>query len=82
MVPLKHRNSFCRTFEMPLINCEIRVKLSCSEKCVIASNTSENQKTKAAIADTKRYIPLKTFSAQDNAKLLEQLKSGFKRTTN
>ena len=78
MVPLKHRNSFCRTFEMPLINCEIRVKLTCSEKCVIASNTAENQKAKFAIADTKLYIPLKILSAQDNAKLLQQLKSEFK----
>ena len=61
---------------MPLINCEIRVKLTCSEKCVIAS--AENQKTKFAIADTKLYIPLKTLSAQVNAKLLQQLKSEFK----
>ena len=33
-----------------------------------------------AIADTKLYVPVVTLSTQDNAKLLEQLKSGFKRT--
>ena len=33
-------------------------------------------------ADTKLYIPVVTLSTQDNAKLLEQLKLGFKRMTN
>ena len=32
MVPLKHLSHFCRTFEMPLINCEISLQLTCSEK--------------------------------------------------
>ena len=41
--------------------------------------------TKAAtftITDTKLYIPAVTLSTQGNAKLLQQLKSGFKRTIN
>ena len=41
--------------------------------------------TKAAnfsITDTKVYIPVVTLSTQDKATLLEQLKSGFKRTIN
>ena len=37
---------------------------------------------KFAITETKLYIPVVTLSAQDNAKLLKQLKSGFKRTIN
>ena len=32
--------------------------------------------------DTKRYVPVVTLSTQDNAKLLQQLKFGFKRTIN
>ena len=32
------------------------------------------------ITDTNLYVPVVTLSAQDNAKLLPQLKSGFKRT--
>ena len=32
------------------------------------------------ITDTKLYVPVATLSTQDNAKLLEQLKSGFKGT--
>ena len=38
--------------------------------------------TEFAITDTKLYVPFATLSTQNKAKLLEQLKSGFKRTTN
>ena len=34
------------------------------------------------ITDTKLYVPVVTLSTQDNTKLLQQLKSGFKRTIN
>ena len=34
------------------------------------------------ITDAKIYVPVLTVSTQDNAKLLEQLRSGFKRTIN
>ena len=50
-----------------------------SKDCVISSATGE---TKFAITETKLYVPVVTLSTQDNAKLLQQLKSGFKRTIN
>ena len=34
------------------------------------------------VTDTKLYVPVVTLPTQDNPKLLEQLKSGFKRTIN
>ena len=34
------------------------------------------------ITETKPYVPVATLSTQDNAKLLQQLKSSFKRTIN
>ena len=37
---------------------------------------------RATITDTKRYVPVVTLSTQDNAKLFQQLNSGFKRTIN
>ena len=40
-----------------------------------------NQEPKFAITDTKPYAVV-TLSAQDNEKLLEKLKSGFKITIN
>ena len=40
------------------------------------------QATKFSVTDTKLYVPVVTLSTQDHAKLLEQIKSGFKRTVN
>ena len=40
------------------------------------------QATTFSITDLKRYVPFVTLSTQDHAKLLEELKSGFKRTIN
>ena len=48
----------------------------------VLSNTAANQEIKFAITDTKLYLPVVTLSTQDNAKLLQQLKSGFRRTIN
>ena len=67
---------------MALSNCEINLILTLSAKCVIASGKAENQKTIFAITDTKLYVPVITLSIDDNAELLQQLKSGFKRTIN
>ena len=41
-----------------------------------------NQNATFTITDTKLYVPVVTLSTEDNAKLLTQLKSGFKRTIN
>ena len=79
IVPLKYLSSFWRTLEIPLINCEVNLILTWSSTCVISSETGE---TKFKITDTKLYVPVVTLSTQDNAILLQQLKSGFKRTIN
>ena len=60
---------------MPLINYEINLILTWSEKCVLYYDTKA---TTFAITDTKLCVPVVTLSTQDNAKLLEQLKSAFK----
>ena len=41
-----------------------------------------NKNARFTITETKLYVPVVTLSTQDNAKLLTQLKSGFKRTIN
>ena len=79
MVPLKYLSNFCRTLEMPLINCEINLILTWSTNCVIVSTNIANQNATIQITDTKLYVPVVTLSIQDNFKLLQQLKSGFKR---
>ena len=67
---------------MPLINCEINLFLTWSTICVIVSTNIANQNATFAITDTKLYVPVVTLLTQDNSKLLQQLKSGFKRVIN
>ena len=64
---------------MPLINCEIELILDWSANCVIISTNNANQVPTFTITETNLYVPVVTLSTQDNAKLLPQLKSGFKR---
>ena len=41
-----------------------------------------NQSATFPITDTKLFVQVVTLATQDNAKMLEQLKSGYKRTIN
>ena len=79
MVPIKYLSNFWRTLEMPLINCEVYLKLTWSSTCVITNSTGVGV---FKITDTKLYVPVVTLSTQENTKLLQQLKSGFKRVIN
>lgn len=81
MVPSKYLIKFWRTFEMSLITCEIIFNVTSYANWVILSNT-ENQARTCTITSTKFYVPAVTLSAQDNAKLLQQLKLDIKRTIN
>ena len=78
---------------MPFINCEIESILTCCKSCALADMTAiaveSNDDPPAIIAptglqfeitDTKLYVPVLTLSQENKRKLLEQLKSGFKRT--
>ena len=78
-VTLKYLSNFWGTLEIPLINCETNFILTWSEDCIISSATAATQ---FKITVTKLYVPVVTLSTQDNEKLLQQLKSGFKRTIN
>ena len=64
---------------MSLINCGINLILTWSVNCVIVFVDVANQNVTYEIADTKLYVPVVIFSAQDNSKLLQNLKSSFKR---
>ena len=80
MLLLEYLSRFWRTFEMSLINCEINLDLNSSKKRVIVATTVANQNATFSITDTQPCVPVATLSTQDNAKLPEQLKSGFKKT--
>ena len=73
--PSKYLSNFCRTLDMPLINYEVNLILTWSSTCVITNSTGAGR---FEITDTKRFVPVVTLLTQDNAKLLQQLKSGFK----
>ena len=79
IAPLKYLSNFWKTLEMPLINCDVSLVLTWFKDCVITNSTGAGifQKTELNL-----YVPVVTLSTQDNAKLLQQLKSGFKRTIN
>ena len=61
---------------MTLINCEVNLILTWSSTCVVTNSTGAGT---FEISDTKLYVPAVTLSTQDNSKLLQQLKPGFKR---
>ena len=67
---------------MSLINCEIDFISTWSANCVIVYTNVANQSATFQITETKLYVPVVTLSTQDNAKLLPQLKSSFKRIIN
>ena len=79
IVPLEYLIIFWRTFEMLLINCEINLILTCLSICVMNNSTGA---VRFARTDTKPFVSVVTLSTKDNAKLYQQLKSGFKRTIN
>ena len=91
VVPLKHLRNFSRTLNIPLINCEIELILTWSKNCVLVDMTVRaavnNNDPPAIVAPTGlefqttgTNVPVVTSSKENDKKLLEQLKSGFKRT--
>ena len=87
--PLKYLGNFWRALNIPLISCEVSLKLKWNKNCVITSqqigvnldggNTAASTGAAFAINDCKLYVPVVTLSKDDETKLLTNLKSGFKR---
>ena len=84
-IPLKYLGNFWRNLDIPLINCEITLALSWYKECVLLHRAFRgppeaaiNSPTDAKfeITDCKLYVPV-ALSADNDKKLLEQLKSGF-----
>ena len=71
MVSLKYLSNFWRTFEMPLINCEISLQLKWSKIGILVAGTASNQDQRFQVNDTKLYLPVVTISTQEKMKLLK-----------
>ena len=95
-IPLKYLGNFWRSLDIPLINCEVTLILSWYEKCVLVGKALRNAPdpqpdppiaaiesptdAKFKITNCKLYVPVVTLSTENDNKLLEQLKSGFRKT--
>ena len=95
-IPLKYLGNFWRSLDISFINCEITLILSWYKKCVLVGKALRNAPdpqpnppiaaiesptdAKFEITHCKLYVPVVTLSAENDNKLLEQLKSGFRRT--
>ena len=87
---------FLETLDTPLINCEVSLALSWSANCLISNVEERLVKAEQGdnpavyddspanptfkITDCKSYVPVVTLSAENDNKLLEPLKTGFKGT--
>ena len=85
-VPPKYSTNFCRSLEMPLINCKVELSLKWIENCVVTSaEIGDNADATGAdsatfkITDAKLYVLIVTLSAENNEKLSKLLGEWFKR---
>ena len=96
VVPIKHLSNFWRHLDIPLITCEVELILTRFKNCVLINKSTreanyganpvvyeiDNPENAAfKITDTKLYVPVVTLSKENDIKLLEQLKTVFKRIT-
>ena len=95
VVPLKHLSNFWRHLDIPLINCEVELILTRFKNCVLIDKSTREsdynpnlvvyeinnpEDATFKITDVKLFVPVVTLSKENDIKLLEQLKTGFKRT--
>ena len=89
-VPSKYLKNLWRILDMPLINCEVCLILTWSEGCAItsmerrvtAARRRDTSPTGATfkIRDAKLYVLVVNLSAENDKCLLEQLRTGLKKT--
>ena len=80
---------------IPVINCEVELILTWFKNCVLIDKLTREANYNVdpdvyeidnpedaifQITDTKLYVPVVTLSKENDTKLLDQLKTGFKRT--
>ena len=89
VIPQKHLSNFWTALNIPLTNCDVELILTWYKNCVLADMTVNADADTATVApsgatfkinDTKLYVPVVTLSNENDTKLLEQLKTAFKRT--
>ena len=90
-IPLKYLGNFWRCLDIPLINCEIELFLTWYKDCVLVNKATRDaadavvevntlSKAELSITDCKLYVLVVILKSVDENELLNQLKTGFKRT--
>ena len=77
MVLLKYLSNARRNLEIPLINSKINLIMTWSAIFVLVSTVVAKQGVAFVVTDIKPYV---TLTTHDNVKLIQQLKSDFKRS--
>ena len=92
VIPLKYLSNWCRTLNIPLINCEVELVWTWSKNCVLDDMTvraaGNNNDLPAIVTPTGLELYKNRHKIARSSchfvkrkwQLLEQLKSGFKRT--
>ena len=86
-VPLKYISNFCKSLEIPLINCKVELKLRWKKYCVLSVGGTDNVKSNDdgnhiifTIKDATLCVPVVTLSTRDNQKLSKFLRKEFERS--
>ena len=95
VLPLKHLRNFWRHLDIPSINCEVELILTWFKNCVLIDKSTRESNYGAnpvvyeidnpenatlKITDVKLFVPVVSLSKENDKQLIEQLKTGFKRT--
>ena len=78
VIPLNYLSIFWRPLDLPLINYEIELGLSCSKNCLLLEE--DNLINATFQINSTKHVLVVTLSINDNIKFLENIKQGFKRT--
>ena len=65
---LKYLNSFTKSLNLPLINCEIELDMSWTRDCVLTESNNNITGVNFVITTTKRYASVVIFSINENIK--------------
>ena len=80
VIPLKYLSNFWKSLNIPLINCQVELILTCSKNCILVDMTTRNAQgnnpaivapsgAKFQITDTKLYVSVVTLSKENDIKL-------------
>ena len=75
-VPLKYLSNFWISFEIPLINCNIKLNLKWTKYCALSAAAADNENVNSSniifnIKETKLYLPVVNFISKRQSKTIK-----------